>query len=105
MHSLVCKADRRRLPITCLLQVDVGKTLNEKEWIGMCRREVRCALEGGAEPGGTQQLGADLLCARKTSSPVLCSTHHRPPIPLALAPPRCLTTCTPTWATPLLLRL
>lgn len=24
-----------------LLQVDVGKTLNEKEWIGMCRREVR----------------------------------------------------------------
>lgn len=22
-------------------EVDVGKTLNEKEWIGMCRREVR----------------------------------------------------------------
>ena len=29
--------------VPCLLQVDVGKTLNEKEWIGMCRREVRCA--------------------------------------------------------------
>ena len=24
-------------------EVDVGKTLNEKEWIGMCRREVRGA--------------------------------------------------------------
>lgn len=24
-------------------EVDVGKTLNEKEWIGMCRREVRQA--------------------------------------------------------------
>ena len=22
-------------------EVDVGKTLNDKEWIGMCRREVR----------------------------------------------------------------
>jgi geranylgeranyl reductase len=24
-------------------EVDVGKTLNDKEWIGMCRREVRAA--------------------------------------------------------------
>ena len=35
-------------------EVDVGKTLNEKEWIGMCRREVR----PGQRAGGEQQPAA-----------------------------------------------
>ena len=39
-HACSCNLPNVLMP---RLQVDVGKTLNEKEWIGMCRREVRCA--------------------------------------------------------------
>ena len=42
-------------------EVDVGKTLNEKEWIGMCRREVRrrrTAAEAAADGGNAEVQGA-----------------------------------------------
>lgn len=38
-------------------EVDVGKTLNDKEWIGMCRREVR-----GRRGAWRAQFGARLWC-------------------------------------------
>ena len=43
-------------------------------------------LREGLEPGGIQQVGADLLCARTTSSPVLCCHLISLPLLLPLLP-------------------
>ena len=39
----LCSVTKMKMISPSNREVDVGKTLNEKEWIGMCRREVRAA--------------------------------------------------------------
>ena len=61
-------------------EVDVGKTLNEREWIGMCRREIfddflrKRAVKNGAKVNfGMQALGCKL--AQRVAAQQLYSTH------------------------------